>query len=464
MLRTECENRGHSAFRISMMNDSSPTPIEQPIVLHWTDSRGQPWTLTPTCETLKLAGSQDHSTLRKDEWDSKIAYNEAGGRIVFRFDIGNAQVGFIVSQEEAAGLLQQLEWTNERAQTSAQRLRAHTSRSHGWPTVTAWSIWGLFAAALAFLPFIGMAFTIVALACIIVARGKARSDVRLVHTSTIVAATAVIAALATAAHVFSLVTLADLAASGARVAVRLPESKLTIANKVIAVIIVLLSLSVHEAAHAVAAWWCGDDGPRQRGRVTLNPLAHIDPVGTILVPVFLAYLGQPVFGWARPVMVSLHGVPNPRRANLLISAAGPFSNVLLGLIFLSLYLILGCGIRLFAPDAVVGGFTSFIGNVTIEGFAGAGYLAMVTVCLKWGFLINLLLFFFNMIPLPPLDGGHIAGSMFPSTVGEFYRKIRPFSMIILLALFWTRLIGYILAPGFVVIAIGFALVGRVTGL
>ncbi len=446
------------------MIDSSPTPAEQPTALHWTDSRGQPWTLQPTCEALKLTGPIDDTILQKDEWDSKIAYNEAGGRIVFRFDIGNSQVGFMVSREEAAGLLQLLEWTNERAQRSAEHLRAPASRSYGGPTVTAWSIWGLFAAALAFLPLIGMAFTIAAVACIVVARGKARSDARLVHTSTLVAATAVIAAIATTAHMFSLMTLWKAAGPAAQIVGVPMHSELTIANKVIAVIIVLLSLSVHEAAHAVVAWWCGDEGPRQRGRVTLNPLAHIDPVGTILVPAFLAYAGGPVFGWARPVMVSLHGVPNPRRANLLISAAGPFSNVLLGLIFLSLYLILGCGIRLFAPDAVVGGYTSFIGNVTIEGFAGAGYLAMVTVCLKWGFLINLLLFFFNMIPLPPLDGGHIAASMFPSTVGEFYRKIRPFSMFILLALFMTPLIGYILAPGLAVIFSGFALVGRVTGL
>ncbi len=446
------------------MDDSPQTPPEQPTMFHWTDSQGRRWALQPSRERLKLAGLDDHTTLMREEWDSKIAYNEAGGRIVFRFDIGNTQVGFIVGREEAAGLLRLLEWTNERAQRSAEHLRAPTSRSHSWPTVTAWSIWGLFAAAFAFLPIVGMAFTIVALACIVVARGKARRDARLVHTSTLVAATAVIAALATTAHVVSLFTLWQAVAPVVQSSVGNLRSDLTIANRVIAVIVVLLSLSVHEAAHAVVAWWCGDEGPRQRGRVTLNPLAHIDPVGTVLVPVFLAYAGLPVFGWARPVMVSLHGVPNPRRANLLISAAGPFSNVLLALIFLSLYLILGCCIRLLAPDAVVGGFTTFIGNVTIEGFAGAGYLALVTVCLKWGFLINLLLFFFNMIPLPPLDGGHIAGSMFPSTVGEFYRKIRPFSMIILLALFWTKLIVIILTPGLAVIYSGFALVGRVTGL
>ncbi len=447
-----------------MMNDSPPTPAEQPTVLHWTDSRGQPWALEPTCESLKLTGPDDHTTLQRDEWDSTIAYNEAGGRIVFRFDIGNAQVGFMVVREDAAGLLRLLGWTNERAQASTERLRAATSGSYSWPTVTAWSMWGLFAAALAFLPFVGIAFTVVALVCIVVARGKARNDVRLIHTSTIVAATVVIAALATTAHIFSLVTLWKAATPVVQSFVGNLRTDLTVANRVIAVIVVLLSLSVHESAHAVVAWWCGDEGPRERGRVTLNPLAHIDPVGTVLVPIFLAYAGLPVFGWAKPVMVSLHGVPNPRRANLLISAAGPFSNVLLGLVFMSLYLIVGCGIRLFAPDAVVGGFTTFIGNVTIEGFAGAGYLAMVTVCLKWGFLINFLLFFFNMIPLPPLDGGHIAESLFPATVGEFYRKIRPFSMFILLALFWTGLIRHILAPGMAVIYSGFDLVGWVTGL
>ena len=118
-------------------------------MLHWTDSRGQPWTLEPTYETLTLTGPDDHTTLSNEEWDSKIAYNEAGGRIAFRFDVGNTQVGFMVGREEAAALLELLGWTNERAQESAQRLREPTRRSHTWSTVTAWSIWGLFAAALA---------------------------------------------------------------------------------------------------------------------------------------------------------------------------------------------------------------------------------------------------------------------------------------------------------------------------
>jgi Zn-dependent protease len=444
--------------------DSPQTPAEHPNPLHWTDSRGQQWVLEPSREALTLTGPDDHACLLREEWDSKVAYNDAGARIVFRFDVGDTQIGFMVSREEATALLRQLDWTNERAQESAERLRTHTSRSHSWSTVTAWSIWGLFAAALAFLPVIGLAFAILAVVCIVVARRKARNDTRLVHTSTLVAATAVIAGIATTAHVLSLITFAKAAVTAAHTSGGAMQQELTVANKVIAVIVVLLSLSVHEAAHAVAAWWCGDEGPRQRGRVTLNPLAHIDPIGTILVPAFLAYYGNVVFGWARPVMVSLHGVPNPRRANLLISAAGPFSNVLLGLIFLSLYLILGCCIRLCAPDAAVVGFAEHIGNVTIEGFTGANYLAMVTVCLKWGFLINLLLFFFNMIPLPPLDGGHIAGSLFPSTVGEFYRKLGRFSMIILLALFMTGSIGIILAPGLQVIDTGFAWVSLVTGL
>ena len=221
---------------------------------------------------------------------------------------------------------------------------------------------------------------------------------------------------------------------------------------------------MHEASHAVAAWWCGDEGPLRRGRVTLNPLAHIDPIGTILVPAFLAFAGGPVFGWARPVMVSLHQVPNPRRANLLVSAAGPLSNLLLSLVFLSLYMILGCCIRLLVPSAAVANFSEPIANVYMSGFTIAPYVAMVTVCLKWGFLINLLLCFFNLIPLPPLDGGHIACSLFPNAVGEFYRKLGPFTLLIFLGLIATGLLGRILIPGLFVIKLGFGLVGGVTGM
>ena len=257
------------------MNDASPTPTEQPTVLYWTDSRGQPWALQPTCETLKLTGPEDHTILQKDEWDSKIAYNEAGGRIVFRFDIGNAQVGFMVAREEAAGLLRLLEWTNERTQASTARLRAATGRSHGGPTVTAWSLWGLFAAALAFLAFLGMAFTIVALACIVVARGKARRDARLVHTSTLVAATAVIAALATTAHIFSLITLWKAAATAAQVVGVPMHAELTVANKVIAVIIVLLSLSVHEAVDQAGLADVGAARERDFRKIRFRHLAQI---------------------------------------------------------------------------------------------------------------------------------------------------------------------------------------------
>jgi len=221
---------------------------------------------------------------------------------------------------------------------------------------------------------------------------------------------------------------------------------------------------VHEAAHAVVALWCGDDGPRQRGRVTLNPIAHIDPVGTILVPAVLAYSGGAVFGWAKPVMVSLRGVPDPRRANLLISAAGPLSNFLLGLIFLALYVIIGCSLRLGDPGGQVINFAVPVVDVYMQGFAGADILAMVVTCLKWGFLINWLLFFFNMIPLPPLDGGHVLATLFPRTVGEFYRKLGPYAFLIFLGLIYTRIINVLLTPALLVIWLGFGMVAGITGM
>ena len=446
------------------MDPELPPDDSEPQALQWTDAQGQAWTLQPSTELLILSRPGEEAILRQAEWDSRIDYNEVGGRIVFRFDVHDRQVGFMVSGVQGEQLLARLGWTNERGRASAARLQAQTQRSYTWPTVTTWSIVALFAAALSFLPVIGAAFAVLAIAGLVISVLKAKANTRLVHTPAFVAATLAILIIATTAQALSLLLLFGPALTEAGSAVGGMARDLTLVSKVIAVIVVLLSLSVHEAAHALAAWWCGDDGPLQRGRVTLNPIAHIDPLGTILVPAVLAFSGGAVFGWAKPVMVSLHGVPNPRRANLLISGAGPLSNFLLGLIFLSLYLILGCCIRLLAPEAAVTHFSEPFGVVSIRGFAAAPYVAMVTVCLKWGFFINLLLFFFNMIPLPPLDGGHILASLFPATVGEFYRKLGPFALLIFLGLIVTGLIWELLRPGMDVIYLGFALVRGVTGL
>ncbi len=420
--------------------------------------------LHPTSQTLRLAGPDEEITLSSSEWDSHIDYNVAAGRVVFRFDLADRQIGFMVSSEQAKALLQRMNWSNARAVASADRQRAQTRRVHDWPTVTPLSVGGLFAAALAFLPVAGFAFAALAIVCIVLSVFRMKRDPRLIHGTTIAAATITILVISSSACLLSLLVRYGQDLPGINVYQGAISPTLTTANIVVAVIMVLLSLSVHEAAHALMAWWCGDLGPLRRGRVTLNPIAHIDPVGTILVPAMLAYVGGAVFGWAKPVMVSLHNVPNPRRANLLVSAAGPFSNLLLGLIFLSLYLILGCCVRLWIPQAQLGNFTEPFGNVYMSGFVGAQFLAMVTVCLKWGFLINFLLLFFNLIPIPPLDGGHIAASLFPNTVAELYRRMGHFTTLILLGLVATGLIGKLLWPGLYLTMLGFRLVHTTTGL
>ncbi len=102
---------------------------------------------------------------------------------------------------------------------------------------------------------------------------------------------------------------------------------------VIQIVVLLFAVSFHESAHGYVAMKCGDNTARDLGRITMNPLKHLDPIGSLFFPALLAFSGLPVFGWARPVPVSLRGVPNPRRANLLVSAAGPLSNLLLAVVF-----------------------------------------------------------------------------------------------------------------------------------
>src|SRR5258706_6979268 len=106
-----------------------------------------------------------------------------------------------------------------------------------------------------------------------------------------------------------------------------------ILEAVVQIAVLLFAVSFHESAHGYVAMKCGDNTARDLGRITLNPLKHLDPVGSILFPIVLAIAHAPIFGWAKPVPVSLRGVPNPRRANLLVSAAGPLSNLLLALFF-----------------------------------------------------------------------------------------------------------------------------------
>lgn len=193
--------------------------------------------------------------------------------------------------------------------------------------------------------------------------------------------------------------------------------------------VVVLALTVHEAAHAMTADWFGDPTARMLGRVTLNPIPHIDPLGTILLPAILWIVGSPfLFGGAKPVPVNLANFRHPWRDNAVVAFAGPASNVLQALFWSSLLSIL----------IHTGIWTEESSGVTI---------------LQAGILINVVLFVFNMMPLPPLDGSRIVAAMLPHDARRRYLAIEPLGILILLGLlFLVPQFQYLLAVGITVVA------------
>ena len=202
-------------------------------------------------------------------------------------------------------------------------------------------------------------------------------------------------------------------------------------GQLLALLLVLLfSLTVHESAHAWTANRLGDPTARRLGRISLNPVVHIDPIGTILLPLVAFMAGGLIFGWAKPVPVNPRNLANPRRDFLLIAAAGPASNVLL------------------ATAA------SLLMRVGPAGAAASGGVA--SVLFDIGFMViqlNLLLAVFNMIPIPPLDGGNVLAGLLPGPLADGYdRVVRPYGFMILLVLMMTGTLYDLIIPPFGVLS------------
>lgn len=178
---------------------------------------------------------------------------------------------------------------------------------------------------------------------------------------------------------------------------------------------VILGVTLHEVAHGRMAWLCGDDTAARQGRLSLNPLRHIDPVGTLLVPGVLLLLGAPMFGWARPVPVDPWQLRQPRRDMALVAAAGPLAN----LAMLTAWLLLA---RLTAPDSL------------LAAMAQAGVL------------INLVLMLLNLLPFPPLDGSRILSWLLPLPLARAMARIEPYGLYILIALMASGALSAILNP------------------
>lgn len=201
-----------------------------------------------------------------------------------------------------------------------------------------------------------------------------------------------------------------------------PEKTLEI---LIQVVVLLFAVSFHESAHGWVAMKCGDNTARDLGRITMNPLKHLDPIGSLFFPAMLAFSGLPVFGWARPVPVSLRGVPNPRRANLLVSAAGPLSNLLLAVLFAG------------AVELVK----------RLHSFeADPGIVRPLFIIAASSVLVNVSLAVFNLFPIPPLDGFGVVESLAPPSAIPAILWLRRFGFIILIVMMFTGVLGFFMRP------------------
>ncbi|HEX6794525.1 MAG TPA: site-2 protease family protein [Casimicrobiaceae bacterium] len=199
---------------------------------------------------------------------------------------------------------------------------------------------------------------------------------------------------------------------------------LSLATIVLWAVPVVFAITLHEAAHGYVARMFGDRTAELQGRITLNPLAHIDPVGTILVPgvlILAAKFGGPafVFGWAKPVPVNFGNLRNPKRDMLWVAAAGPGANLAMALFWaLALKLIATA-----VPDSVHG-------------------LLMAKV----GISVNLVLMALNLLPVPPLDGGRIAISLLPLRAARAWSRIEPFGLFVIIGLLASGLLNDVMAP------------------
>lgn len=190
---------------------------------------------------------------------------------------------------------------------------------------------------------------------------------------------------------------------------------------------VLFAITLHEAAHGYVAKYFGDLTAYAAGRVTLNPLRHIDLVGTIIVPLVILLIsklsgGAILFGWAKPVPVNFSNLRRPKQDMLWVAAAGPLSNFVMALGW-------ACAFKL--------------GMALTPGNPALAWLVFVGAC---GILVNVILMVLNLLPLPPLDGGRIAVSLLPHRLSLRFAKIEPYGFVILIVLLLTNVLGYILWP------------------
>jgi len=199
--------------------------------------------------------------------------------------------------------------------------------------------------------------------------------------------------------------------------------------------IFLFSLSWHEAAHGWVAEKFGDSTARLMGRVTLSPFPHMDIVGTVILPILGIVTGAPVIGWGKPVPVNPYNLKGDmRRSHLWVAGVGPASNIVLALIFAG-----GAHLLMWALPSIPT-------RMIVPGSASATAIGVVYAIFQMGVVLNLVLAFFNLIPLPPLDGGSVLRGLIPERSLDAFDSFSRYSFVILLVLFVTGLLRYVLIP------------------
>ncbi len=188
---------------------------------------------------------------------------------------------------------------------------------------------------------------------------------------------------------------------------------------------VLFAITFHEAAHAWTAYRLGDPTAKSLGRLSFNPMRHVDLVGTVLVPLIILVLSQFsfVFGWAKPVPINSSQFKNPRRDLALATAAGPLANFIMAFLW---------------------GFCLKISSFLDPKTSTIALFLLLTA--RAGILINLLLAFLNLLPIPPLDGSRVVAGFLPPNYAAIYYRIEPFGFLILLVLVFTGILSWLLSP------------------